>query len=340
MKTLILEQPHSFKLEDTPAPQTPGRDEALVRVRRVGVCGTDIHAFHGKQPFLSYPRILGHELGVEVAAIGETDTPHNLKPGDICAVNPYMNCGQCISCRRGVINACVTLECLGVHCDGGMREYITLPIRKLHRADGLPVEHVALVEMLCIGAHAARRAQLQAGENALVIGAGPIGLATMLFARLMGANVIAMDINPARLAFCRDTLNIEHVIDARQNPLEEVRALLGGELPLVVFDATGSAASMMAAFQYVAHSGRLVYVGLVRDDITFSDPYLHSHELTILASRNATPADFEWVIGSLQTGAVSVERWITHQAAPEAVPGQFEMWTKPETGVIKAMVTF
>lgn len=335
MKTIILEEPGTFKLTDTNEPQSLEAGHALVRVKRVGICGTDLHAFGGNQPFFSYPRILGHELGVEVIEInGATD----LSVGDICAVRPYINCGECVACRRGVTNACDNLKVFGVHFDGGMREIISVPLDKLHPAPGVPVEHLALVEMLCIGAHAVRRAQLLQDENTLVIGAGPIGMGTAQFARAAGANVAIMDINPDRLAFCEEVSKFEHTIDARENPKDQMLEIFGGELPTAIFDATGNSKSMHNAFDYAAHSAKLIFVGLFKGDITFNDPYFHSHELTIMSSRNATAADFDHVIKSLQDGSVSLDGWITHKASPEQLITDFESWTKPETGVIKAML--
>lgn len=340
MKTVVLDEPYSFRLAETEPPGEPGPGEALVRVLRVGICGTDLHAYQGNQPFFSYPRILGHELAVEVAALGASEQAHELSVGDRCAVEPYLNCGTCVACRRGRTNCCENLLTLGVHTDGGMREWFTVPIHKLHKANAVPPEQLALVEMLCIGAHAARRAATEPGEPALVVGAGPIGLGTMQYARALGAEVIAMDINPQRLAFCREDLGIAATVDAREEPVTRLRALLGGELPTLVFDATGSAQAMMAAFDYVAHSGRIVYVGLVKGDITFNDPYFHSHELTLLATRNATGADFDWVIQTLADGQVSVAGWDTHHASPETLAEDFPSWILPESGVIKAMLSF
>lgn len=335
MKTVILEEPGKFQLTETDAPQAPEVDHALVRVKRVGICGTDLHAFGGNQPFFSYPRILGHELAVEVVEInGESE----LSAGDICAVRPYINCGECIACRRGVTNACDNLKVLGVHFDGGMREIISVPLDKLHPAPGVAVEHLALVEMLSIGAHAVRRARLMEGENVLVIGAGPIGMGTAQFARVAGANVAMMDINTDRLAFCEEVMKFENTIDGRENPKEQLLDIFSGELPTAIFDATGNSHSMHKAFDYIAHSGTIVFVGLFKGDITFNDPYFHSHELTIMSSRNATSADFDHVIASLQNGSVSLDGWITHQATPEQLITDFESWTKPETGVIKAML--
>jgi 2-desacetyl-2-hydroxyethyl bacteriochlorophyllide A dehydrogenase len=339
VKTLILEEPGKLRYKKTDSPGHAAKGEALVRVHRIGVCGTDIHAFAGKQPFFSYPRILGHELAVEILALGETEAPSDLKVGDFCAVEPYLNCGMCSTCQRGFPNACMTLKVLGVHIDGGMREVIIVPIRKLHRTT-LPVEQIAMVEMLSIGAHAVRRSRLAAGESALVIGAGPIGLGAMTFARLLGANVIAMDVNPARLAFSREVVEIEHQVNVHDESLAQLEQLLGGELPSVVFDATGSLGSMMKAFQYIAHGGRLVFVGLAQGDITFNDPDFHRREITLMASRNATPQDFQWVIESLEQGKISVEAWITHQALVEEFPLVFPNWLQPDSGLVKGMLRF
>lgn len=338
MKTLVLDEPGQFSFQQTEKPLSPNPGEALVQVHRVGICGTDLHAFAGNQPFFSYPRILGHELGVEIIELGAGDT--DLAIGDLCAVEPYINCGVCVACRRGATNACVNMQVLGVHTDGGMREFIHVPMEKLHKANDVPVDQLALVEMLSIGAHAVRRANLDVGENVLVIGAGPIGLGTAQFAKIKGTRVIMMDINPERLAFCRDNLGIKDTIDARENPLETLKELTNGELPTAVFDATGNPKSMMSAFEYVAHSGRLIYVGLFKGDITFNDPYFHSHEITLISSRNATGDDIRHVIDSLATGKVKLDGWITHTATPETFIEQFPSWTKPETGVIKAMLTF
>jgi 2-desacetyl-2-hydroxyethyl bacteriochlorophyllide A dehydrogenase len=337
MKTIVLEEPGQFRLLNTESPQQADINSALVRVLRVGICGTDLHAYEGTQPFFSYPRILGHELAVEILA---TNGDTTLKQGDICAVRPYMNCGDCIACRRGITNACENMRVLGVHHDGGMREIITVPLHHLHHAPDVPVEYLALVEMLAIGAHAVRRAKLDQGENVLVIGAGPIGMGTAEFARVAGANVAVMDINPNRLAFCRDRLKFECTIDALKMPEEILRAAFGGNLPTTVFDVTGNSSAMHKSFEYVAHGGKLIFVGLFKGDITFSDPYFHSHEMSILASRNATAHDFDWVIECLINESIRLDGWITHTVTPEQLVENFASWLKPETGVIKAMLSF
>ncbi len=340
MKTIVLEQPGTFALHDVPMPTVVNAEEALVRVHRVGVCGTDLHAYEGTQPFFSYPRVLGHELAVEILALGHNEMRGDLAIGDICAINPYLECGTCMACRRGSPNACVRLQVLGVHRDGGMSEFMTVPFKKLHRTFQLPLEAVALVEMFSVGAHAVNRAGIDGDDTVLVIGAGPIGLGTMQFARLRGATVIAMDINPTRLAFCRDRMGIDYTVDARESSEEQLQSILSGELPTIVFDATGNARSMMNAFRYVAYGGRLIYVGISKEDISFSDPHFHSREMSLFASRNATDADFAWVIDALTRGVVKLDGWITHRATPEELILNFGTWLKPESSVLKAMLSF
>jgi 2-desacetyl-2-hydroxyethyl bacteriochlorophyllide A dehydrogenase len=339
LKTITLLQPGEFELSDTPKPSAPGPGEAIVRVHRVGICGTDLHAFRGRQPFFNYPRILGHELGVEVMALGEGDAC-GLKRGDRCAVEPYLNCGTCIACRRGKTNCCATLKVLGVHTDGGMRDLITVPAHKLHRSETLSLEQLALVETLSIGAHAVDRAAIEPGEWALVIGAGPIGLATMQFAAAAGARVIALDVNSERLSFCREKLHVEETVFGGDAAADQVRAITGGDMATAVFDATGNAESMKGAFQYVASSGRLVFVGLVLSDITFYDPDFHRKEITLLATRNSTGRDFKRIIALLESGKIDTSPWITHRSSAAEMPEAFPTWLDPASGIIKAVVSF
>ena len=337
MKTIRLEEPGRLQLATADAPSNPGNGEALVRVHRIGVCGTDIHAFGGKQPFFSYPRILGHELGVEVVSVGPDVT--NVKAGDRCSVEPYINCEKCIACRRGKPNCCTDIRVLGVHTDGGMREQFILPARKLHSSSSLSFDQLALVETLGIGAHAVARAGVEAGEFVLVIGAGPIGLAAMQFAVERGAEVIVLDINATRLEFCQKQLGVRHAINgAQENVLEALQRITGNDLPTVVFDATGNPKSMMGSFEFPAHGGRLVFIGLFQGDVTFNDPNFHRRELTVLASRNALPDDFRRIILLMESGRIDTTPWITHRALFDSVSEIFPTWTQPESGVIKAMI--
>ncbi len=338
MLTLVLETPGKLIATEAAEPtSTPGDDEVLVRVHRVGVCGTDLHAYAGRQPYFTYPRIMGHELGVEVLAAGKNVS--HVAIGDRCAVEPYLNCGRCIACTHGKPNCCRSLQVLGVHTDGGHRAKMLLPASKLHRSTKLSYDQLALVETLGIGAHAVVRAQLQPGENVAVIGAGPIGLAVMQFAGAAGARVIAVDVSPSRLAFCRERMGVEDQINASSGAVvAQLEAMTDGDLPIVVFDATGNVNSMNACFNYVAPGGRLIMVSLVQADVTFNDPNFHRRELTVLSSRNALPAEFTAIIKLIEEGRIDTTPWITHRAKLADVPGLFESWTKPKTGVIKAMI--
>src|SRR5271165_4712820 len=330
MKMICLEEPGRLALlsAEDPLPASIQPWEALVRVRRIGVCGTDIHAFNGRQPFFSFPRILGHELGVEVVAVGSSTK--NVKPGDRCSVEPYFNCGSCIACRRCKPNCCANLQVLGVHIDGGMREMFVVPSRKLHPSESLTLHQLALIETLGIGCHAVERARVEAREFALVIGAGPIGLTVVQFAIEAGAQVIVLDINRKRLEFCREKLGTPFSIDAGvENPLEALKRITAGDLPTVVFDATGNPQSMMAAFNYPANGARLAFVGLFQGDVAFYDPEFHRRELTILSSRNARPEDFTRIIGLVESGRIDTDPWITHRASFAEVVNEFPSWTKP-----------
>jgi 2-desacetyl-2-hydroxyethyl bacteriochlorophyllide A dehydrogenase len=337
MKIFRLEQPRVLTYGDGPEPARPGPGEALVRVHRVGVCGTDLHAYGGTQPFFTYPRIMGHELGVEVLEVGPGDV--RVKPGDRCSVEPYLNCQKCIACRSGKPNCCSELRVLGVHVDGGMRERLVVPARKLHPSASLSFDQLALVETLGIGCHAVERARLEPGEFALVVGAGPIGLSVVQFAQEAGARVIVLDVNTARLEFCTRQLRAEHAINAAQeNPLDALRRITAGDLPTAVLDATGNPRSMAAAFDYPAPGGRLVLVGLFQGDVAFNDPNFHRRELTLLGSRNALPEDFGRILRLIEGGRIDTAPWITHRAPLAGALEAFPAWVLPATGVVKAMI--
>jgi 2-desacetyl-2-hydroxyethyl bacteriochlorophyllide A dehydrogenase len=336
MKQIVLERPGEFRAVDVPDPGGPRAGEVRVRVRQIGICGTDLHAFRGRQPFFSYPRVLGHELGVEVVEVGRDVA--GLTVGDRCAVEPYFNCGACIACRAGKTNCCVSLQCAGVHCDGGMCEFLVLPARKLHKSSKLSLEQLALVETLGIGCHGVNRAKLEPGEWALVIGAGPIGLSAIQFAKAAGANVVVADVSERRLRFCQTQLQVEHIIDARQDVLPQLEKICSAELAPAVFDCTGNQSSMQAAFQYVSHGGRLVFIGLGQFDITFHDPHFHRRELTVMSSRNSTSVEFKRIIGMMEASEIDTTPWITHRCAFDDMIPNFPSWLEPETGVIKAVV--
>ena len=338
MKALLLEAPLNFKTIDIAEPAAPGPGEAVVRVHRVGICGTDLSGYLGKMPFFSYPRIPGHELGVEVLAVGEGVT--NVKPGDRCAVEPYINCQKCFSCTRGHTNCCEHHQTLGVHCDGGLRPQFTVPARKLHISTKLEYEQLALVETLAIGCHAVNRCNPKLGEWVLIIGAGPIGLSALEFVKLTGANIIVMDLSEQRLDFVRTSMGVTNTIQVKGDgsELTQLTELTEGKLAQVVIDATGNNRSMSGALQYVGFAGRLVFVGITTQEISFVHPLMHRREMTLLASRNALSADFSRIVSLIENGQIDTNPWITHRPAFADVAGIFPSLTKPETGCIKAIV--
>jgi 2-desacetyl-2-hydroxyethyl bacteriochlorophyllide A dehydrogenase len=336
MKALSLEAPKNWQRLDIPGPKPPGPAEALVRVHQVGICGTDIGGYLGKMPFFSYPRIPGHELGVEVLDVGSEVT--NVRPGDRCSVEPYINCQQCYACQRGLTNCCEKHQTLGVHCDGGLRPRFLVPARKLHISRKLAFEQLALVETLAIGCHAVNRAAPKPEESCLIIGAGPIGLATLEFVKLTGAKLILLDMNEQRLDFCKKVMGVPHTIKLSDRVEQDLRDVTDGHLPDVVIDATGSNVSMSNAFSYITHGGRLVFVGITPEEVRFRHPIFHKPEGTLLCSRNALSADFARIIGLIEEGRLDTRPWITHRTAFEELIDVFPSYTRPETGVIKAVV--
>ena len=309
-----------------PEAAAPGPMEALVGIRAIGICGTDFSGYLGKMPFIEFPRILGHELGVEVLAVGEG--VEHLQVGDRCSVEPYLNCGSCHACLRGSTNCCETLRVLGVHCDGGMRERMVLPAHKLHPCNALDFEQLALVETLAIGCHAVNRALVGAADDVLIIGAGPIGLTVLEFARAAGAEVTMLELNAARRDF----------VEKNYAGVRAVGALPDDAAFQIVFDATGHAGSMAGTLRFARFTGRIVYVGITKEPVMIDDPLFHRRELTLFASRNAVAADFPRILMMIQTGQIDTRPWISHRCEFRELPEQMDGWLLPEARVIKAVV--
>lgn len=334
MEILVCNTPGEFSYQQAEKP-VRSQGQTIIKIKRIGICGTDLHAFEGTQPFFNYPRILGHELAGEIV---ETDAP-GFAEGEAVTFVPYFNCGHCVACRNGKPNCCTSLKVSGVHIDGGMVEYLSVPSYSLVHGDGLTFDELALVEPLAIGAHGIRRADVRKDEMVLVVGAGPIGLGAMEFARIAGGKVIALDINDGRLSFCKEKIGVEYTINGlTENVTEKLAEITNGDMPTVIIDATGNLRAINTAFGYLAHGGRYVLVGLQKGDISFSHPEFHKREATLMSSRNATRADFEHVIHSMKNGLVDPKTYITHRVTFGQVKDEFQSWLDPANGVIKAMV--
>ncbi len=335
MEALVCNQPGQFEYIKKDKPLLK-QGHAILKIKRIGICGTDFHAFEGTQPFFSYPRILGHELAAEIV---ETATNNEFAVGDSVTFSPYFYCGRCIACRNGLTNCCADIKVFGVHIDGGMSEYIAIPLQYLVKGNEMNFDELALVEPLAIGAHGIRRAGVKPGEFVLVIGAGPIGIGIMEFARIAGANVIAMDVNEQRLKFCTEKLNIAHIINPiSQDAAHQLKSITNNDIPTVVIDATGNLKAINSAFQYLAHGGGYVLVGLQKNEISFSHPEFHKREATLMSSRNATSEDFNHVLNCMKNKLLDPAMYITHRAQFDDVKDQFSSWLNPANGVIKAMV--
>lgn len=307
--------------------------QAILRVKKIGICGTDLHAYEGTQPYFTYPRVLGHELALEV------ESAAGYSKGDAVTIIPYFNCGACIACRNGKPNCCAAINVFGVHIDGGMKEFISVPLYALVAGEGLNWDELALIEPLAIGAHGVIRAGVSDGEFVLVIGAGPIGLGIMEFARIAGGKVIALDINQQRLDFCSDQLGILYTINgATENVVEKLKAITNGDMATVVIDATGNLKAINAGIQYLSHGGRFVLVGLQKEAFQFSHPEFHKREATLMSSRNATKVDFKKVIDCIKVGLVQPANYITHRVKFDEVVNQFKNLLDPANGVIKAVI--
>ncbi len=336
MKAIILNKPGSFSLIEKDIPGIINKNDALLKVLKIGVCGTDLHAFSGNQPFFTYPRILGHELAVEVIEIGEN--VKNVKVGDKCTVLPYRNPHADQAVLRGKPNCGEHLTVMGVHEDGGMQQYITYPSSQLYSFKNIDTDSLALIELLAIGCHAVERGRLQKEDIVLVVGAGPIGLSTALFAKLSGARVVLMDTNHERLTFCCEHLKLSETIIAKEDSAKQIRELLHGNWPTIIFDTTGNKHSMNQTFHYAASGGTIIFVGLFTGDITFHDPLFHKKELTLKATRAALSNDFLRIGKLIEEGTIDPSFMITHRLPFQSVPELFSTLTDPKKQVMKAII--
>ena len=337
MKYIFCEKPGEFILKDKDEPKKVS-GEAILKIKKVGICGTDLHAYAGNQAFFEYPRILGHELASEVLEIEENEK--GIMPGDNVVIMPYVNCNSCIACRNGKTNCCTKMSVLGVHTDGGMQEKISVPISLLIRTPDLNDNAMAIVEPLAIGAHAIRRAQLQPGETIVVVGCGPIGIGIMKLAQIAGAKVIALDVNQGRLEYAKEKIGVDHIVLAGEGSVEKVRQITNNDLATAVFDASGHKGALEFGHNYMSHGGRYILVGLSKGEIVFQHPAIHAKETTLMCSRNATLEDFEHVISVLKDGNFPIDSFITHTVDFDAMISNFDDWLDPANGVIKAMVNF
>ncbi len=306
MKALQVQGPGEVKLVEVPAPQ-PKSDEVLLRVQMVGMCGSDLNTFRGKNPLVSYPRVLGHEIAATVEA-GPAGAP---LAGTNVTVSPYKNCGRCSSRLQGRPNACEFNETLGVQRDGALAEFIAVPAERIYQASGLALDELALVEPLTVGFHAVARGRVSASDTVAVFGCGGVGLGAIAGAARQGATVIGIDVDDDKIALARAAGAKFGIHSQRESLHERLRELTSGNGPNVVIEAIGLPATFQAAVQEVAFAGRVIYIGYAKEPVSYETQLFVQKELDILGSRNADPQDFRTVIEMLQGGKFPVQQAIS-----------------------------
>lgn len=338
MKSIVLNQPREFMMVDKEHPGMPGPDEALLKVKCLGICGTDLHAYHGQQPFFTYPRILGHEIAAEVISYGENVT--HLKKGDLCTILPYRNKLIDQAVKNGKPNCGSGLAYMGVHEDGAMQEYFLYNAEKVFPANGLKAEQVAMIEPLSIGSHAIERADIKPNDIVLVVGSGPIGIAVLTMGILKAARFIVLDTNQQRLDFVKQKYEGVYTLKSDEKTIINLKEFLNGDLPTIVIDATGNRESMINCFEYVAPGGSIIYVGLTTGNIEFNNPLFHAKEITLKSSRNALPDDFKKIIRLIRAGLINIDGLVTHHLKFDNLTDTFTSLYDPEEHVIKAVVEY
>lgn len=337
MKTLIVAEPRRMIWSKRDKP-TPAAGEALIKIITAGICGTDIHAWAGNQPFFSYPRVLGHELCGEVVSLGEGTQGY--APGQRVALIPYISCLHCDACNSGKTNCCENISVTGVHQDGGFCEFLSVPVNNLLAVDGISPEAAALIEPFAISAHAVRRASVSADEAVLVVGAGPIGLGVAAIAAQSGARVVVADTSAFRRAHVEEKLSLTALDPAGENFSAALRAQFNGQLAYKVIDATGNPAAMNNAVSLTRHGGLIVYVGLHKGDLVIPDSEFHKKEATLMGSRNATREDFDRVHTLMASGRLRADMMLNKHFAFSTLVETFEPQVINNRQLIKGVIHF
>lgn len=336
MRAVYIQKPLEAVVGETAeAVCAPGT--VLLRVRYVGMCGSDLSSYRGKNPLVSYPRIPGHEVSATIEAVGE-DVPEKFRPGMSVTLSPYSNCGECASCKRGRPNACKNNQTLGVQRDGAMTEFIAVPHGRLIVAENLSLRELALVEPLTVGYHAVRRGRVTATDTVLVLGCGAVGLGAIGAAAHHGANVIAVDVDDRKLdlairAGAKTGVNSKH-----QLLNERLAKLTNGHGPDVVIEAIGTPETFRLAVDVVAFTGRVVYIGYAKDEVRYDSRLFVQKELDIIGSRNALPEDFEGVIAMLAKGEFPLDEMVSKVVPLDGVPQALQDWYAAPASISKILV--
>jgi 2-desacetyl-2-hydroxyethyl bacteriochlorophyllide A dehydrogenase len=312
--------------------------EVLVKVLKIGYCGSDLNTFRGLNPIVKYPRVPGHEIGGIIEEIG-AGVPDDIKVGDHVAVIPFTACGQCTPCRIGRSYACKNNETLGVQRDGALTKYIAVPWQKVLVDNALSFEQLAMIEPMAIGFHAAKRARVCKGDKVAILGCGVIGLGTIAGANLRGGEVIAVDLVDEKLKIAKDVAGAVHAINSGKEDLHErLLELTDGHGPDVFIEAAGSPFTFKIAVDEVAFAGRVVYIGYTKEPVCYETKYFVMKELDILGSRNSEREDFEDVRAAITSGKVNPEKFISHKLPFDRAVEGFKLWDKDPSIVTKILI--
>ena len=336
MKQVTLIKPYEFEERDVEIPILK-KGELLVQIKNIGICGTDIQAFHGNQPYFTYPRVLGHELS---GIIVDAKIENKSLLGKPVSVLPYLSCGKCNSCLKGKTNCCANLHVMGVHVDGGFREYVSVPVDNIMVGrEETDLEHLSMVEPLSISYHGIMRADILENNWVIIFGAGPIGIGALMFAKSKTNNIILIDINQNRITYCKSILGIKHSFNGNDETLfEEIKELTNGHFADIVIDATGNKKSIQQQLRFLGHGGKWILIGLQREDLHINHPEFHKREATLMSSRNATKHDFKQVMDKIDNKEIDPALLITHTLDFEEAARSFSTFIVEPTlvkGIIK-----
>jgi len=335
MKVLVMRQAGEAAIESVPD-AAPADGEVLLQVRRVGLCGSDLNSFRGKNPMVTYPRIPGHEVA---ATIVESSKAHpHLAAGVNVTLSPYTQCGKCPSCLRGRLNACQFNETLGVQRDGALGEYIAIPTAKLYTAN-LDLKELCLVEPLTVGFHAVARGRVTAEDTVAIFGCGGVGLGAVAAAGFRRARTIGIDVDDAKLAIALKSGATDTINTAREPLHEKLQELTQGRGPDVVIEAIGLPQTFCAAVEEVAFTGRVVYIGYAKEPVAYETRLFVQKELDILGSRNALPEDFREVIRMLEERRFPVEQAVSHIVSLDDAPEALKAWSHNPAAFSKIMIS-
>jgi 2-desacetyl-2-hydroxyethyl bacteriochlorophyllide A dehydrogenase len=335
MNAVVFNGPGSAQLTTVPASQMAREDEMLLRVRKIGLCGSDLNSYRGRNPLVTFPRIPGHEIAATIVELNPKFP--EWQPGMDVTVSPYTHCGQCAACLRGRFNACQFNQTLGVQRDGALTEYITVPANRLHRAD-LTLKELCLVEPLTVGFHAAARGRVAESDTVVVFGCGGVGLGAVAGAAFRGAKVIGVDLDETKLTTaCK--AGAAHSINSESGRLhDQLAELTHGHGPDVVIEAIGLPQTFRAAVEEVAFTGRVVYIGYAKEPVAYETRLFVQKELDILGSRNALPEDFRDVIRMLEAKRFPVDEAVTHMVPMDQAPKILDAWSAEPARYGKIMI--